>query len=82
MSTQSIRHKNTESLLDNSDKLYMCISDKYMIKNKFGVGGDIDLKDIKLILWLDRILCEDNCLISNLSELAQEQLNLLLIKYS
>ena len=82
MSTQSIRHKSTETLLDNTDKLYMCLADKYILKKKYGVGDNISLKDIKLIFWLDRILCESNCLIKNSIELAQEQLNLLLIKYS
>ena len=47
MSTQSIIHKNTESLLDNTDRLYICLADKYILNKKYGVKNNINLNDVK-----------------------------------
>lgn len=79
MSTQSIIHKSTSDLLDDVDNLYMCLATKYIVKRKFGIGCEPNREDIYKIMWLDRILCENDCLLEKYIPKVKETLNTLLI---
>ncbi|MCA9749282.1 MAG: hypothetical protein KC414_09255 [Romboutsia sp.] len=81
MSTQSIIHKDLQTLSDNADQTIMCMAENYLLKVKYGVGNGYDSKDFKKILWLDRILCEDYCRLYGIMEKVKEKLNLITLKY-
>lgn len=82
MSTQSIIHKDIQTLSDNADKTIMCMADKYLMKVKYGVGKQYNRDDFKNILWLDRVICEDHCMLQGFMEKAKESLNLITLKYN
>lgn len=79
MSTQSIIHKTNQDLLDDVDKIYMCLANKFMLKRRFAIGNSYDFEELLKIMWLDRLICEDNCLLDDFEEKIKETLNILII---
>ena len=82
MSTQSILHKDRDSLLYLADKLFMCMADKYLFKVRFGIGASYNKQDYIDLIKLRDILCSNACELRDVMEKVEEKLNTLIIKYS
>lgn len=81
MSTQSILHKDLETLSDKVDLVLIDFSNKFMLKCRFEVGSGYNRSDFQDIMWLDRLLCRENCRLVNFDEGLKEKLNIILSKY-
>lgn len=81
MSTQNIFEHNKEDLYKRCDDAIICMADNYMIKSKFGIGEGYDKKYFDLISTLQRLLCEDNCLIIGDGKFINEKINIILSSY-
>lgn len=79
MSTQSIIHKSNQDLLDELDKVYICLANKFMLKTRFAVGDSYKQEEFLKMVWLDRLICEDNCLLEDVLPKVKETLNILII---
>lgn len=80
MSTQSIIHNTDNKIAIQINEFFREKGQKYLLKERFNIGKDLDLSDIRVIFRLSDIFCEDSCMIdcSEFKEL-KEQINKLLI---
>lgn len=81
MSTQSILHKDLETLSDKVDNVLIDFANKFMLQCRFGVGSGYSKSDFRDIMWLDNLLCRENCRLVNFDEGLKEKLNIILSKY-
>lgn len=54
---QTIRHIDEQNLYNKIDLLYIKMSEKYHMKNKFEVGGGYNRKDFVILQRLQKMLC-------------------------
>ena len=81
MSSQSIIHKDLQTLSDNADNVYMCMANGLMRQKRFGIGDGYDKNDFLRLKYLERILCNDMCQLDHVKCKVEEGINLLTIKY-
>lgn len=74
---QTIYKQTPSSILDKVDNYYMCQGEKYILKNDYNVGEDVDLVLYSLVNRLDEIISSGACL-SQSTEKIVEKLNLIL----
>lgn len=72
---------NFDSLNDNVDRIFMCMSERYFFKKRFGMGAGCGLDDFKRLEILDRINTDKNCDLYKIEDCLKEEINKLTISY-
>ena len=51
--------KKGDNYVNGLDKILICITNKYTLKNRFNVGKEVDREDVFLITSLKKMYCKD-----------------------
>lgn len=79
MSTQSLRKLEIEGLLEKVDSAIACISEKEIMKDKFGFDNKLDFIEIETLLYYKDLLLDNQCG-GELTQEVMERINVLTSK--
>lgn len=73
--SQSIFNIRNSELHDRVDQMLMNWGEIYLLNKRFGVGEIPDILPIKTMMVLDKLLCEGNCVNSDIQEIVRDKLS-------
>lgn len=81
MSTQSINEVTINTLRDKVDKALMCVGNKLIVEDKFGVRSEVNKGEVFQITYFKKFLKYGGC-IDEVDTQFLENINKLTLKYN